>query len=196
MKEDSSSGIFWMSWAKLSVHKDRGGIGFRNFHDFNLALLGKQLWRLITCPNRLSSIIYKARYFPDSHVFDAKLGDNPSYIWRSLWESKSIVVAGARWNLGRGDQVKVSGHPWLINEDNPFITSELQGLEQATVASLMSMDGQGWDADIIADLFNARDQRCILNIQLGGEIVSDRLFWHEDSTGDYTSEKCLQIDST
>ncbi|XP_074346940.1 uncharacterized protein LOC141685753 [Apium graveolens] len=109
IKENSSSGIFWMSWEKLSVHKDRGEIGFRNFHDFNLALLGKQ------------------------------------------------------------------------------------GLEHETVASLVSINGQGWDADIIADLFNVRDQRCILNTQMGGDNEPDSLFWNEESTGDYTVRSAYRL---
>lgn len=35
-------GIKWMSWDRLAVPKDEGGIGFRNLHAFNLAMLGKQ----------------------------------------------------------------------------------------------------------------------------------------------------------
>lgn len=33
--------IHWMSWSRLSKHKSAGGMGFRDFKDFNLALLGK-----------------------------------------------------------------------------------------------------------------------------------------------------------
>lgn len=91
-----------MSWERLSNHKAKGGLSFRDFRDFNLALLGKQGWRLISNSNRLSSKIYKARYFPNSHFFDSKLGDNPSYVWRSIWEAKSVIMAGARWILGKG----------------------------------------------------------------------------------------------
>ncbi|KAL8099525.1 hypothetical protein AgCh_031966 [Apium graveolens] len=31
--------IQWMSWSRLCRHKSTGGLGFRDFHDFNLALL-------------------------------------------------------------------------------------------------------------------------------------------------------------
>lgn len=33
--------IHWMSWDRLANNKDVGGMGFRNFRDFNMAMLGK-----------------------------------------------------------------------------------------------------------------------------------------------------------
>uniref|UniRef100_A0A803NTJ2 Uncharacterized protein n=1 Tax=Cannabis sativa TaxID=3483 RepID=A0A803NTJ2_CANSA len=51
-------GISWMSWDRMCDHKNNGGMGFRNFIDFNLALLGKQGWRFFSRPNSLASRAY------------------------------------------------------------------------------------------------------------------------------------------
>lgn len=93
-------GIHWQSWERLSKHKVTGGLGFRNFRDFNLDMLGKQAWTFITRPDSLASKIYKARYFAQHGFLEAKLGGNPIFIWRSIWEAKEVVISGLRWCIG------------------------------------------------------------------------------------------------
>lgn len=38
--------IHWIAWDKLTQPKRQGGLGFRRTHDYNLALLMKQAWRV------------------------------------------------------------------------------------------------------------------------------------------------------
>ncbi|KAL4271151.1 hypothetical protein GQ457_13G007950 [Hibiscus cannabinus] len=42
-----------MAWDKICMPKNAGGLGLRDLRCFNLALLGKQLWRLLTRPESL-----------------------------------------------------------------------------------------------------------------------------------------------
>lgn len=46
----------------MCVNKDKGGMDFKDFADFNTAIFGKQLWRLIEKPNTLFSRVFKGRY--------------------------------------------------------------------------------------------------------------------------------------
>lgn len=39
--------IHWMSWKRMCQPKIARGMGFRHLHNFNIALLGKQAWRLV-----------------------------------------------------------------------------------------------------------------------------------------------------
>lgn len=81
---DKDRGIHWLSWERLSKRKSEGGMGFQNVHDFNIAMVGKQGLSLMMHHDSLAARIYKARYYPMGSFLTAKLGGNPSYIWRSV----------------------------------------------------------------------------------------------------------------
>lgn len=55
-----------------------GGLGFKVLEHFNMALLAKQIWCIMQEENNLPNRVYKLKYFPQSHLFEAKLGNNPS----------------------------------------------------------------------------------------------------------------------
>ena len=52
-------GIRWMSWSNLCYSKKFGGIDFKRISDFNLAMLGKQAWRVITEPHTFIARLVK-----------------------------------------------------------------------------------------------------------------------------------------
>ena len=70
--------MHWMSWEALTQPKIRGGMGFRDLEMFNIALLGKHGWRLMTEPNSLCSRVLKGRYFPSSDFMQASAPKNSS----------------------------------------------------------------------------------------------------------------------
>jgi hypothetical protein len=55
----------------MGLLKGSGGMGFRDFHSFNKALLAKQCWRLWNQPDSLVSQIMKAKYYPDCNILEA-----------------------------------------------------------------------------------------------------------------------------
>ncbi|XP_074353507.1 uncharacterized protein LOC141703747 [Apium graveolens] len=145
-------------------------MGFRDFRDFNIAMLGKQGWRFVSNPNSLVSRLYKARYFPKGTFLEAEAGNNPSFVWRSILEAKDLIKSGMRWKVGSGDFINILGQPWLLDDHNPFITSNSRSLDNTKVASIMTTYQSGWDEDILADLLNERDQSCFCRLK---KIVGD-----------------------
>ena len=166
-KDVNKRGINWLSWEKLSVHKSLGGMGFKRLHDFNLAMLGKQGWKLLTDEGSLIAKIYKAKYFPNCNFLAAELGHNPSYVWRSILATQQLLRNGVCWRIGNGTRVRVWGEPWLPDDHCPYVMSPLRnGLENENVSSLMVEAGNRWDQDILRDLFDERDRNIIERIPL------------------------------
>lgn len=49
----NKKGLYWLSQDKVFKNKDEGGLSFQDLQDLNMALLTKQLWRLIDKPDCL-----------------------------------------------------------------------------------------------------------------------------------------------
>jgi len=64
--------MHWLSWEKLTLPKCKGGLGFRDIHTFNLAMLAKQAWRLVQNPTSLCAQVLQARYYPNGDVLNAR----------------------------------------------------------------------------------------------------------------------------
>uniref|UniRef100_A0A803PR88 Reverse transcriptase domain-containing protein n=1 Tax=Cannabis sativa TaxID=3483 RepID=A0A803PR88_CANSA len=179
-------GVSWVSWKKMCKHKNAGGLGFHDFRNYNLALLGKQAWRLLTDDSSLVCKTYKARYFPRGSFLTATLGHNPSFIWKSIFETKETIAAGARVRIGNGLNTSILNAPWLLDLTQPFVSSSHPGLEGNTVSGLLQIDHNSWDEEVITDLFNERDKALILSIPLLQNDDADCWFWCKEASGFYS----------
>jgi len=180
-------GINWLNWDKLTMRKEYGGMGFRHFFGFNLAMLGKQGWRLLTNQDTIVTRIYKAKYFPKTDFLGACLGHSPSYIWRSIIASQVLVRGGQRWRIGNGKSNAIWTDPWLREDGNSYVSSEkVQGTESMKVADLMDINGASWNWELIVGIFNEQDREAISKLVLLNRDRDDKLIWKFNNQGNYT----------
>jgi hypothetical protein len=182
-----SKGIKWLAWDRLASPKSHGGLGFRDLHSFNLAMIAKQGWNIMTKPQTLVAKLYKARYFPNSSLFDSYLGHNPSYAWRGIWKARQILMNGCRWSIGDGTCIKVMKEPWLRDKEGAWIPSpQLQGAYDISVNDLMLPNVNEWDKAKIESLFPLHIVNKIIDIPLFGTNEQDKLIWDDDVHGQYS----------
>ncbi|KAL9858668.1 putative ribonuclease H domain, reverse transcriptase zinc-binding domain-containing protein [Arabidopsis thaliana] len=178
--------INWVSWEKMCLSKELGGLGFKDIQLFNQALLAKQAWRLIQFSDSLFSSIMKARYFPLFDFLEAGLGSRPSFAWRSILHGRELLKKGLLKRVGNGNSIRVWMDPWI--EDvavrmpwimNPIINIELR------VKDLIDYRNRDCDIHKLEEHFFTGD---ILKIRKKKPLVSqeDFLIWRHNKSGDFS----------
>lgn len=107
-----------------------GGLGFKDIENFNLALLGKQVWRLIHNKNSLFFFykVFKAKYFPNFSVLDEDVNLKGSFAWQSIMKARRVVKLGSRWRIGDGKSVLIRGNKWLPDVHFSRVISPLRNI--------------------------------------------------------------------
>jgi hypothetical protein len=160
-------------------------MGFRDLHYFNLAMIAKQGWNIMTKPHTLVAKLYKARYFPNSSFFESKIGHNPSYAWRGIWKARQVLIHGRRWSIGDGTSIKVMGDPWLRDKGAWLPSPQLQGVHSFTINDLMMPNVKVWDRVKIESLFPMHVATSILRTPLLDMVEEDKLIWIDNPHGHY-----------
>lgn len=180
-----SSGIHWMAWDRMTAPKGKGGLGFKLLHQFNLALLAKQGWRILTTPDALVTKVMRARYFPRTGFLQATTRNNPSYVWRSILAGQSVLKDGLGRRVKNGRSSDIWRNPWLHDTDNPYVLSIPNfHTEPDMVARLMSPDGNGWNTKLVRETFTPADADRILRTPVSSD-YNDAWFWRKDFWGGY-----------
>jgi hypothetical protein len=80
--QDNENKLHWLSWEVLTKPKKvEGGLDFRDLHGFNMAMLTRQAWRMLTSPESFCAQVHKAKYFPNTSILQAKPLAGMSYTW-------------------------------------------------------------------------------------------------------------------
>ena len=149
-------------------------MGFRDLKAFNLLMLAKQGWRLLHDNNSLVFQCLKARYFPRTHLFDAKESPNCSFVWKSIVATFPIWKSGCCWRVGNGHSIRNLGDKWIPNYlTNAPLHLLMDEVREMTVAKLIDQDLHAWRSDFIMDMFEKEDTEAICRIQLSRRHVED-----------------------
>ncbi|PKA51938.1 putative mitochondrial protein [Apostasia shenzhenica] len=182
-----SKGIHWCQWNDLCKSKAEEGMGFRNLTLFNIALLGKQWWRLQQDQNSLTFRVLKGRYFPSGNLEEDYLGRDPSFVWRSIWEAKQVVDMGFIWRIGNGKSVKIWKDKWIPRRWSFRPFSPIKNLhEHTTVDALINPVIGQWNISLLVDNFFCEDVEAISNIPLGDLTSPDQKIWANHPSGRYS----------
>ena len=186
--------IHWTHWSKLCDPKKEGGMGFRNFRSFNLAILAKQGWRMLHEPESLMAKTLKARYFPRKNVLAAMVGFTPSYTWRSIHESLWVLQKGGYWRIGQGFDVYIWRDCWIPTQNGNKLWSPPTILEEdARVVELIDSQNFCWKETLIRECFYPFEAAQILAIPLSAQNREDKFCWQGTKNGIYSAKTAYHM---
>ncbi|XP_024014707.1 uncharacterized protein LOC112088547 [Eutrema salsugineum] len=178
-------GMHWYSWDRMGLPKKEGGLGFRDIEQFNLALLGKQAWRILQNPNCLMARIMKSRYFKDTNILIAEECRRSSYIWKSILQGRDLLRKGMRFIIGDGTAVSFWYDPWLPL-DPPRPPRPIEEIVNQCLVKDLFDEQSGWNEREIQRLVVEEDAEIILSMRVNSRSEKDLLGWHYNKTGLYT----------
>ena len=179
--------IHWKSWESLVQPKKEGGLGFRDIRSFNLAMLAKQGWRMLTNRDFLLYHYFKAKYFPRCTFLEATNHPKSSYVWKSLIAAQPILRKGCCWRVGSGSSIRVLSDKWLPHHpSNKILAPPNEVGEDWLVSELIDWNNFQWDYSLIDKAFSKYDAEAIYRIPLSKRYVLDVMVWMHNKNGRYS----------
>ena len=174
---------------KICVPHDQGGLGFLDLHDFNIALLAKQLWRLIQFPNSLLARVLRGKYYNRSSPLEDRKVYSPSYGWRSIMVAKPLLKSGIRKTIGAGLNTCVWTETWIPHTHaRPPRPSDRVTYRhpKLLVHSFIRRDTMDWDTNHLLEFFHLEDIPLILKLWPSNTWSMDWYVCNYTKSGVYT----------
>ncbi|MBA0716196.1 hypothetical protein Golax_015047, partial [Gossypium laxum] len=187
--KNKDRGWAMMTWDNICVPKGMGGLGFRDLHLFNLALLERQAWRLPTNKDTLCYRVLCSKYFPDGNLFSPKHGDKLSVTWSSIATAVRSLRQGFGWLVGNGKSVDIHKDNWGFEGLNgdAFMCNREQ-VSEKKVYELWVPDSKRWDRNRVNDIYGETLGDQICNIPIFPHCPNDVLVWFHSHHGTYTTK--------
>ncbi|XP_062015373.1 uncharacterized protein LOC133731938 [Rosa rugosa] len=155
-------------------------------------------WRAKLLSGAGKEILIKAvsqtvpNYVMTSYMFPEG-GTCPSFLWRSIMEAREVLIQGLRWRVGNGENIEIWRDRW-IPDSYPRCPSSPppQGAPQF-VAELIDPILHCWDTTKLEAYFSPADIDLILFIPLGRRRLPDRLIWHFQKQGLFTTNSAYYV---
>ena len=143
--QDKENKIHWLSWDTLCSRRDKGGLGYRDLHLFNLAMLARQAWRIVMNPDSLCARLLMAKYCPDGDLMKVREGPGISYSWRSIVRGIQALKEGIIWRVGNGESIKIWEDPWIPRGTTRWPITPKGAVILSKVLELIDPSTGSWD---------------------------------------------------
>ncbi|KAF7807126.1 putative ribonuclease H protein At1g65750 family [Senna tora] len=183
---DAGKKIPLIAWRKICRPKAEGGLGLRSIQGLNHAILGKQLYRIMTSKYGLMGTIMRAKYVDPYPNGNLTCRPYDSTLWKKLFKYKHLGTDHLKWRVGDGSSIHLYDRYWVPPDyhTHPF----------THVSQLMS--GGFWDSAKLRRVYNPRKIQLISQMNTSYTNQKDILVWGNSSSGKYELKDAYPISMT
>lgn len=175
-----------------ALQKPKGGMGFKQLKQFNLALLAKHGWRLQM--DSLLFEVFKAKNFPNCEFVQASVECKPSYVWRSIMAAQDIVRRGLRWQVGNGKSIHIWQDSWIpFPSQYKVISLPFLLQSDARVEVLIDPETREWRMELIHRIFLPQVANLIGSIALSSQLHDDKQIWVVTTNGRFNVRSAYKL---
>ncbi|WCJ39586.1 Ribonuclease H-like superfamily protein [Euphorbia peplus] len=182
--------MYWLAWDSVCQSKERDGLGFRWLRSFNLAMLSKQCWRILKCPESLCSRILKAKYFRESDLLNAPACSSSSFFWQGVWEALKSFRRGLMNRVGNGLSIRIWEDNWIPTSNSKKLLLCLENDRSEWVAELIDVEVKAWDRSKLRRFFMESDVEEIIKIPISFRLPRDEMYWGLTRSGEFSVKSC------
>lgn len=181
-----------MAWDKMTKPK-RGGIGFRDMHFFNQALLARQGWRLLQNPDSLCARVLNSKYYPNGDLLDTVFASDASPTWRGIEFGLELLKKGLIWRVGNGRNIQIQRDQWIPRNEGLKVAKFTRRSRLRWANQLIDQDTKQWNQELIHQIFNPCDATEIIKIRIPRGEVEDCVAWHMEKMGVFTVRSAYKL---
>ena len=147
--------------------------------------------------NNLDSLcfkVFKARFFPDYSILEAKDSITGSYAWKSILSARDVIRKGMVWQTGNGQSVRIKEDKCLPVKPSGLTISPLPSAPpDAKLSSLINPVLGVWKSGDVKQVFLPHEALMILGIPLSPRSPLDRVIWAHTQSGLFTTKSAYEL---
>ena len=166
-------------------------MGFKDLNLLNIALLAKQVWRIINNLEAMWVKILKGRYFSRGSILETKKGLRVSWAWSSILEGIYFFKEIMMWQVMNGEEMDFWNDKWLSREClKDIVNEDVEG--KARVADYIVREGK-WKVEQLKEKIGDEVIKKIEAIPISVNGERDRILWPSVRDEEYSMKTGYHI---